>query len=142
MINEEDYLNTKMGKRNPFTVPEGYFEQLTQHIMDQIPQADTTETKAVTREMQPLHKPARVAVMKRLRPWLYAAACICVGVFIAAIAFNNRSEVAAPQSAAQQIAVNDQADYGYYSDTYIDEEADYAMIDNQEIYACLMADMY
>ena len=142
MINEEDYLNSKMGKRNPFTVPEGYFEQLTQHIMDQIPQADTTETKAVTREMQPLRKPARVAVMKRLRPWLYAAACICVGVFIAAIAFNNRSEVAAPQSAAQQIAVNDQADYGYYSDTYIDEEADYAMIDNQEIYACLMADMY
>ena len=82
MINEEDFLNSKMGKRNPFTVPEGYFEQLTQHIMDQIPQADTTETQAVTREMQPLHKPARVAVMKRLRPWLYAAACICVGVFM------------------------------------------------------------
>ena len=84
--------------------------------------------------------------MKRLRPWLYAAACICVGVFIAAIAFNNRSEVATPQPAAQQIAANEQTDYSYYnsyySDSYIDEEADYAMIDNQEIYACLMADMY
>lgn len=142
MMNEEDYLNSRMGKKNLFTVPEGYFEQLTQQVMDKIPQTAESETKAVTREMQPLHKPARVAVMKRLRPWLYAAACICVGVFIAAIAFNNRSEVASPQPAAQQIAVNDQADYGYYSDTYIDEEADYAMIDNQEIYACLMADMY
>lgn len=135
MIHEEDYLNSKMGKRNPFTVPEGYFEQLTQQVMDKIPQAVITE-------MKPVRKPVKVAVMKRLRPWLYAAACICVGVFIAAIAFNNRSEVATPQPAAQQIAVNDQIDYGYYSDTYIDEEADYAMIDNQEIYACLMSDMY
>ena len=142
MMNEEDYLNSKMGKRNPFTVPEGYFEQLTQQVMDKIPQAAETETKAVTTEMKPLHKPARVAVMKRLRPWLYAAACICVGVFIAAIAFNNRSEVATPQPTSQQIAVNEPTDYNYYSDSYIDEEADYAMIDNQEIYACLMADMY
>ena len=135
MINEEDYLNSKMGKRNPFTVPEGYFEQLTQQVMDKIPQAVTTE-------MKPVRKPAKIAVMKRLRPWLYAAACICVGVFIAAIAFNDRSEVATPQPASQQIAVNEPTDYNYYSDSYIDEEADYAMIDNQEIYACLMADMY
>ncbi len=135
MINEEDFLNSKMGKRNPFTVPEGYFEQLTQQVMNKIPQAVTTE-------MKPVRKPAKIAVMKRLRPWLYAAACICVGVFIAAIAFNNRSEVATPQPASQQIAVNEPTDYNYYSDSYIDEEADYAMIDNQEIYACLMADMY
>lgn len=135
MTNEEKYLNSKMGKRNPFTVPEGYFEQLTQQVMDKIPQAVVTE-------MKPAKKPAKVAVMKRLRPWLYAAACICVGVFIAAIAFNNRSEVATPQPAQQIAVVNEQTDYNYYSDSYIDEEADYAMIDNQEIYACLMADMY
>ena len=135
MMNQEEYLNSKMGKHNPFTVPEGYFEQLTQQVMDRLPQAVTTE-------MTPVHKPARVAVMKRLRPWLYAAACICVGVFIAAIAFNNRSDVAAPQTATQQLAAAEQTDYNYYSDSYIEAEADYAMIDNQEIYACLMADMY
>ena len=132
MMNEEDYLNSRMGKNNPFTVPEGYFEQLTKQVMDKIPQAVITE-------MKPEKKPARVAVMKRLRPWLYAAACICVAVFIAAIAFNDRSEMATPQAASQQLAVNNQSDYGYYSDSYIDEEAEYAMIDNQEIYACLMA---
>ena len=87
-------------------------------------------------------KICRISLSLCLRPWLYAAACICVGVFIAAIAFNNRSEVATPQPASQQIAVNEPTDYNYYSDSYIDEEADYAMIDNQEIYACLMADMY
>ena len=142
MKNEEEYLNSRMGKRNPFTVPEGYFEQLTQQVMDRIPQTTATidMQPALHAEEQPARKPARVAVMKRLRPWLYAAACICVGVFIAALAFNNRSEVAAPQTSAPQIAANTQADYGYYSDAYIDEAADYAMIDNQEIYACLMAD--
>ncbi|MCR4959705.1 MAG: hypothetical protein K6B13_14055 [Prevotella sp.] len=139
MMNEEQYLRNRMGSHNPFTVPEGYFEQLTQQVMDKIPTAAMTP---LVNEEPPVRKPARVAVMKRLRPWLYAAACICVGVFIAALAFNDRSEVAAPQAASQQIAVNTQADSGYYSDTYIDEEADYAMIDNQEIYACLMADMY
>ena len=138
MVNEEEYLVKKMGRGKPFSVPDGYFDQLAERIMQQLPQ----EEKQLSQEANKLQAIKKPATIKRLRPWLYAAACICVGVFIAAIAFNNRSEVAAPQPAAQQIAVNDQADYGYYSDTYIDEEADYAMIDNQEIYACLMADMY
>ena len=130
-MNEEEYLNSRMGKKNPFVVPEGYFEQLTQQVMDKLPQEEEKK------------KPAKVAVMKQLRPWLYAAACICIGVFIAALAFNNRSEVVAPQTAGQQIAaVAEQAEEDYYTDSYIEEEAEYAMIDNQEIYACLMADMY
>ena len=148
MTNEEEYLNSRMGKHNPFTVPDGYFERLTQQVMDKIPQTTIVGHASERAEIvghaseraDNTRKPARVAVMKRIRPWLYAAACICVGVFIAALAFNDRSDVAAPQTASQQIAANDQADYGYYSDTYIDEEADFAMIDNQEIYACLMAE--
>ena len=122
MMNEEQYLSTRMGKRNPFTVPEGYFEQLTAQVMDQLPEK----------------KPAKVAVMKRIRPWLYAAACVCVGVFIAAIAFNRQTE----DLQGQQQMANVGQENVYYSDSYIDEAADYAMIDNQEIYSCLLADMY
>lgn len=121
-MNEEQYLSTRMGKRNPFTVPEGYFEQLTAQVMDQLPEK----------------KPAKVAVMKRIRPWLYAAACVCVGVFIAAIAFNRQTE----DLQGQQQMANVGQENVYYSDSYIDEAADYAMIDNQEIYSCLLADMY
>jgi len=29
----------------------------------------------------------------------------------------------------------------YYSDTYIEEEANYAMVDNQDIYTFLLADI-
>lgn len=123
MMNEEEYLRSRMGTKNPFTVPEGYFEQLTAQVMDRLPEK----------------KPAKVAVMKRLRPWLYAAACVCVGVFVAAVAFNQQTEDLQGQ---QQMANIGQENVNYYSDSYIDEAADYAMIDSQEIYSYLLADMY
>ena len=100
-----------------------YFEQLTAQVMDRLPEK----------------KPAKVAVMKRLRPWLYAAACVCVGVFVAAVAFNQQTEDLQGQ---QQMANMGQENVNYYSDSYIDEAADYAMIDSQEIYSYLLADMY
>ena len=123
MMNEEEYLRSRMGTKNPFTIPEGYFEQLTAQVMDRLPEK----------------KPAKVAVMKRLRPWLYAAACVCVGVFVAAVAFNQQTEDLQGQ---QQMANMGQENVNYYSDSYIDEAADYAMIDCQEIYSYLLADMY
>ena len=122
-MNEEEYLRSRMGTKNPFTVPEGYFEQLTAQVMDRLPEK----------------KPAKVAIMKRLRPWLYAAACVCVGVFVAAVAFNQQTEDLQGQ---QQMANMGQENVNYYSDSYIDEAADYAMIDSQEIYSYLLADMY
>ena len=122
-MNEEDYLNSKMGKRNPFTVPEGYFEQLTSQVMQKMPEA----------------KAEKPALIKRLRPWLYAAACVCVGVFIAAVAFNNNNEEVRKQmriATAEQKSVE-----SYYSDSYYEDEANYAMVDNQDIYAYLLAEM-
>ena len=123
MMYEEDYLNSKLGKKNPFTVPEGYFEQLTAQVMEKLPEKQVAKT----------------ATIKRLRPWFYAAACICIGVFIAGIAFNNNNDEVRKQ---MQMATDEQ-EYveSYYSDSYIDEEADYAMVDNQDIYAYLLAEM-
>jgi hypothetical protein len=127
MMNEEEYLKSKVGNRNPFTVPEGYFEQLAQQVMDRIP--------AVTQELKPAPKKT---VFKQLRPWLYAAACVCVGVFTAGVLFNSQND---NSKELEQMATLEQENINYYSDNYIDEEADYAMFDNQEIYACLLADM-
>ena len=127
MMNEEEYLKSKVGNRNPFTVPEGYFEQLAQQVMDRIP--------AVTQELKPAPKKT---VFRQLRPWLYAAACVCVGVFTAGVLFNSQND---NSKELEQMATLEQENINYYSDNYIDEEADYAMFDNQEIYACLLADM-
>lgn len=124
MTNEEEYLRQKIGSKNPFTVPEGYFEQLTKQVMQRLPE----------------QKPARKATIKSLRPWLYAAACICVAAFTAAMLLSgNNTE----NSTQQQMAATEQVQDNtiYYSDNYIDAEADYAMVDNLEIYSCLLADM-
>lgn len=117
-MNEEDYIRNKMGN-NPFRVPEGYFEHLTSRIMSQLPD-------------QPVQQ--KPTLVKRLRPLLYAAACICVAVFSVAIYFNHKD-------AEQPLASTIQQQDTYYSDTYIDEVADYAMLDNEEIYYSLLADI-
>lgn len=121
MVNEEEYLKEKMGRGTPFTVPDGYFDQLAERIMQQVP----TEKRAVT---------------KRLRPWLYAAACAGVVALSATLLFKS-----APSPSAQdqkQIAMATQTEavqeaYADYSDTYVEDAANYAMIDNEEIYAYL-----
>jgi hypothetical protein len=60
-----------------------------------------------------------------LRPWMYAAACLVVIVFSVALYF---SKIAPDTPELPQVAV---------TESYIDEAADYAMIDNTDIYACL-----
>ncbi|MGX8696211.1 MAG: hypothetical protein ACSW8D_07500 [Prevotella sp.] len=129
MMNEEEYLNSKLGKKNPFTVPEGYFEQLTEQVMERLPEQ--------AMERLPEQEPAKPAVIKRLRPWLYAAACVCIGIFTTAVLFSNKHD---NTKELQQMATLEQENV-YYSDNYIEEEANYAMVDNQDIYACLLADM-
>jgi len=115
MTNEELYIDNKMGKKNPFTVPEGYFDQLTSRVMSQVPE----------------EKP-RMAIVRQLRPVLYAAACLCLFVIGAGIYFHSMEEEQNPLiSAATEVTA---------SDNYVDEAADYAMLDNYEIYACVMND--
>ena len=41
MMNEDVLIESKMGKRNPFKVPEGYFNQLTEQVMQMIPEENT-----------------------------------------------------------------------------------------------------
>lgn len=123
MTYEEEYLYKMMGKKNPFTVPEGYFEQLTEHVMKNLPEKQAP----------------RKTIFRTLRPWLYAAACTCVAVFTAAMLFNGKDDTNAQQQTASAIQ---QQEYPiYYSDNYIEEEANYAMVDNQQIYAYLLAEM-
>ena len=107
-MNEEKYLEERLAKRNPFRVPEGYFESFADRVMEQLP---------------PQQQKAKRTL---LRPWMYAAACLVVAVFCIAVYF---SRVDTPATSEMpQMAV---------TDTYMDEAADYVMIDNTDIYACL-----
>lgn len=131
MINEEEYLRSKMGSRNPFTVPEGYFEHLTEQIMQKLPAQETT----ILEPEEPAREPKKAAVIRFLRPVLYAAACVCLAMFGVAIYQNlDKQSADTLQSNIPQITTE-------YNDAFIDEAADYAMLDNADIYASLLADM-
>ena len=107
MNSEEQVLREKMGSRNPFTVPEGYFDQLANDVIQQLPER---------------RQKSRIVA---LRPWLYAAASVVVAVVMAISFLFNQKDT-------QEQTADNAAD-----NTYIEEVADYAMFDNAEIYAYL-----
>ena len=136
MINEEKILREQMGSKNPFRVPEGYFEHLTDKVMQRLP--EETVPAAQTVQMVPTIKKGRsTTLLRRLRPLFYAAACLVVAIFGFTLFFNKTIEKEQPQQVtfanAQQI--DTQA-----SDEYLEEAVDYAMLDNQDIYY-LLAEM-
>ncbi len=110
-MNEEKYIQEKIGNRNPFVVPEGYFDTFAEQLMASLP------------ESQPHAK--RVW----LRPLRYAAAVVCVCALGALSWFTLSPETNQPvQAEAVQISSGDAA---------FEAAADYAMLDNYDIYACL-----
>ena len=64
-MNPEEKILQEIGKKNPFTVPENYFENFTQELMDKLPTKEAVlQTEAPT-------------LWQRVKPWLYMAAMFC-----------------------------------------------------------------
>lgn len=122
MTNEELYLKSKITNENPFRVPEGYFDRLTADVMARLPERQSENPSE--------SKPARRVL---LRPLLAAASVAVVALIGTLVYFNrlNPADTADQQMAAVSVGV---------SDSYIDEAADYLMMDHQDIYACLTSD--
>lgn len=116
-MEEEKYLEELVGKRNPFVVPDGYFEQLTDQVMQSLPDR---------------HPRAKTVWM---RPVFYAAASVCA-LFVCAtvwLAWPSSSQQEQKTVAeAVQFVQKQQPD-----DAFFDAAADYMMLDNQDIYAYL-----
>ena len=111
-MNEEKYIEEKVGRRNPFQVPEGYFDTFADQLMASLP------------ERQPR------AQQVWLRPMRYAAAVVCVLAMgaMAWFALSSSPDVHQPiQAEAVQVP----------SDAEFEAATDYVMLDNYDIYACL-----
>ena len=123
MTNEELYLKTRITNENPFRVPEGYFDRLTADVMARLPERQSENPKE--------EKTARRIQLRR--SWLAAASVAVVAIVGTLVYFNrlNPADTADKQVAAVAAPV---------SDSYIDEAADYLMIDHQDIYACLTSE--
>lgn len=130
MIKEEKILQNRFGKDNHFKVPEGYFEHFTDQLMSQIP-----EQEAQIVVMQPSFW-QRISVRK-----IAAAVGVAVvlgggGLFYAHHQSLGLHEViAATHHDAHQDGNASSTSYGSF-----DEMADYTMMDNQDIYASLIAE--
>ena len=111
MMNEELYIKNRLGDRNPFRVPEGYFDSLTAEVMEKLPEEP------------------RKGILVRLRPWMYAAACLVAVLFTATL------YLMSPEASGQMATAETTT-----TDTYVEDVADYVMADNNDIYACLAGD--
>lgn len=64
-MKEENKILSKVGKRNPFKVPDGYFTDFTQELMSKLP------------EKENLYTNQEVTLWQRVKPWIYMTAMFC-----------------------------------------------------------------
>lgn len=96
------------GAGNPFRTPDGYFDQFTSRLMDRLPQAEPARPKGL--QLIP-------------RFWRYAAVLVVVaGVGSALYWGQSRQQDKVYADATEQ-----------YSDEYIEEALDYALVKNTDI---------
>lgn len=119
-MKEEDKLWNKLGTDTPFTVPEGYFEQLTANVMSNLPekQPDTNVVKKPT-------------MWERVKPWTYMAAMFVGAALIIRIASNGPSTLNGSSVAGVE------ADSEMAYDEYIDNAVNGAMLDEYSLYMYL-----
>lgn len=123
-MKEEDELLKKYGTKNPFTVPEGYFENFSKELMDKLP------------EKEQVHAPEPASTWQRIKPWVYMAAMFC------GLMFTVRVVVGPPR---QDTPIFTAAETEQFSDEYIETILDHSMMDDYTLYQYLTdadSDMY
>lgn len=131
MIKEEDILISMFGRESHFSVPEGYFQNITQTVMDRLPEE---EVRVLEMHSSFLH---RLPVRK-------IAAVVGALFVITGTAFyvssSSRNTTTSMAHVEKNVPVVETADDGCYGT--FDEVADYTMLDNEQIYSSLMAENY
>ena len=122
MIQEEKIIREHDSGRNPFVVPEGYFEGFTEKMMARLKaESEGTESQQAIVVKLPFWK----------RAMRYAAVAAAVVVMIGGGVFYTMRS-ASGESSAQLTAQTDQLDF-YFSDDDLDAALDYELVDNQHI---------
>lgn len=127
MTREENILKERFGKENPFKVPERYFDHLTERIMENLPE----------QEIRVIDIRSRQTLWQKL-PLRKIAAAVAVVALLGggsfwALQHEGDSKMVAHAKQHEQKAVSSE-------DAAFNEMADYAMIDNETIYASLIAE--
>lgn len=115
-MKEEDELLKKYGTKNPFTVPDDYFENFSKELMNKLP------------EKEPISAPQTVTGWQRMKPWVYMAAMFC------GLMFTVRVVVGPPK---QDTPIFTSAETEQFSDEYIETILDHSMMDDYTLYQYL-----
>lgn len=120
-------METKINKledldktKNPFKVPENYFENFNQEIMNLLPEKE-------------IQKPQTVSLWDKVKPWIYMAAMFAGLYFMVNfLTKNNQKEQIVSQSNQQNLIENltDNIDQ-YWSTVQITEEEFYQYLESQ-----------
>ena len=127
MTREENILKERFGKENPFKVPDGYFDHLTERIMENLPE----------QEIRVIDIRSRQTLWQKL-PLRKIAAAVAVVALLGGGSFwawqheGNSKGVSHVKQHEQKAVASEEAAFN--------EMADYAMIDNETIYASLMTE--
>lgn len=111
-MKEEDTILSKVGTENPFRVPEGYFEQFADSLMERLPRQEAA-----------LFVPKEPTLWDKVKPWVYMAAMFAGAALIIRTASGQRADDAA-DSEAQEMQL-------------ISEAVDYSMLDDYSLYVYL-----
>ncbi len=108
MEKEENTLEHLRGT-NPFRVPDGYMEGLTERLVEKLPD-------------QPKEIETTVSLMDRVRPWLYMAAVFAgLGLFFKAIVGLNGSQA----NTADSLFVQNEVSESVWYEENLDEDEEY-----------------
>lgn len=121
MDENEKWLRSHYGNDNPFTVPEGYFESLSDSIMSMLPEQQTHVV-----DMGNNFWKRKIAVA------LAVAASVAVIISVS-LTVGYRHDAAKLADGSNNAISEQQSAYSDY--TVVDEMANYAMLDNVDMYA-------
>ena len=116
-MKEDTELKNRIGKDNPFKVPDGYFENLVPEIMKQLPETEVYEAK-------------EISLWERVKPWVYMVAMFMFGlrVMMKGRAVHSENEMENISSADSIQGIPDE---------YIDPILDQTMMDDYTLYMYL-----
>lgn len=129
-------LTKSMQSRGAFKVPEGYFENLAERVMSQIPREEASQPERVVKVSF-----WKTELYAKLKPYIYMAAMFG-GLYFGIWVFKYQKSLLAEKGVVAQTSPGSPADP---IDATVDEETkeyfndvcDYTMADSHEIMACL-----
>lgn len=124
MEREEKFIEDKFGRRTPFRVPEGYFDDFASQLMQSLPD----QVSAPVAKVVPMGRLG----WRRARPFSIAAASVCAVIFGWGVYSHGGKS-----SGSSSVDFATHTTVGSNSYSTVDAMADYTMLDTEDMYAYL-----